>query len=479
MAHERWGARSHGRKHPRLHASTDASIPFQSLHSQNRLLRMNLLALDCGSSSVIAGVLNGQPVSGDEPRTFFKTRVSGPRVEVDAGEIVSALRSSIAKLGAKARKVDLIALAVMSPAWVAMDARGKALTPIITHQDRRSVEEARAIEQRVGKARHLQLAGNRPYPGGISSTTWAWYQKNHPQVMKRADLVGHLNTFLHRRMTGARVTDPSNASFMGLYRTVDLGGWSAELCNAIGAKPSQLPEILDGDRVGGTITPAAAREFGLTQGTPMLVSIMDGSTGMLMAGAKVGQLFNVTGSTDVLALCTDRPQPREGVLTRPLGVGRSWLTVCTLAAAASSLYWARSQFFSEMSMEDFRKEMMRIAAIGIKAAGTVRFEPYLAGDRASVEQRQGTFMGLTLASTREQMLGAIIESLAAASAARLPLLDNGSTPLLRTVVTSGGAADRLDKLMHRDWPGRWTFKPVTEATMQGLWKLSEAFRNGQ
>jgi hypothetical protein len=77
------------------------------------------------------------------------------------------------------------------------------------------------------------------------------------------------------------------------------------------------------------------------------------------------------------------------------------------------------------------------------------------------------------------MLSAIIEALAAASAARLPLLDDGSTPLLRTVVASGGASDRLDKLMHRDWPGRWTFKPVTEATMQGLWKLSEGFRNGR
>ena len=39
-----------------------------------------------------------------------------------------------------------------------------------------------------------------------------------------------------------------------------------------GAKRSQLPEIHDGDQVGGKITAAAAREFGLTQGTPMLVA---------------------------------------------------------------------------------------------------------------------------------------------------------------------------------------------------------------
>jgi xylulokinase len=440
---------------------------------------MNLLALDCGSSSIIAGVLNGGSVTGKEPRTFFKTTVNGPRVEVHANEIIKAIRSSIARLGARARKVDLIALAVMSPAWVAMDARGRALTPIVTHQDRRSVEEARALEKAVGKQRHLKLAGNRPYPGGISSTTWAWYRKHQPEILKKADLIGHLNTFLHRRMTGARVIDPANASFTGLYRTVDLGGWSDELCDAVGAKQSQLPEIQDGDQVAGTITAAAAREFGLTQGTPMLVSVVDGSAGMLMAGAKVGQLFNVTGSTDVLALCTDKPKPREGVLTRALGVNGLWLTVSTLAAVASALYWAKIQFFPDISIDDFRKLMHKLTTAGEKAAGSVRFEPFMAGDRTSIEQRQGVFTGLTLASTREQMLSAMIESLAAASAARLPMLDDGSTQLLRTVVTSGGAADRLDKIMHRDWPGRWTFKPVTEATMQGLWMLSEKFREGR
>jgi glycerol kinase len=38
--------------------------------------------------------------------------------------------------------------------------------------------------------------------------------------MKKADLCGHLNTFLHRQITGARIIDPSNASFTGFYETL-------------------------------------------------------------------------------------------------------------------------------------------------------------------------------------------------------------------------------------------------------------------
>ena len=60
------------------------------------------------------------------------------------------------------------------------------------------------LERKLGK-KYLQIAGTRPFPGGISSTTWAWYLKHEPQRLCRADLIGHLNTFLHRQVDrGAR-----------------------------------------------------------------------------------------------------------------------------------------------------------------------------------------------------------------------------------------------------------------------------------
>lgn len=429
------------------------------------------LGIDIGSSSVIAGILRGNKVLAEAPRAFFKSRCDGPKVEVEPAELLRALRTAIAGLEGRAAEVDAIHLAVMCPAWVAMDRTGAALTPLVTHQDRRSVAEAHALEAALGQERHLNLCGCRPFPGGISSTTWAWFKKHEPQRLKRADLVGHLNTFLHRQLTGARVTDPSNASFTGLYETLTLRGWSEELCANLGVKSSLLPEVLEADVVGGHITPEAARAFGLRAGTPMIVGLMDGSAGMLLAGAKVGQLFNVCGSTDVLALCTDRPKPHEKLLTRALGVQGKWLQVSTLAAVASAIYWVRDQMCPQMPIAEFQAEFRRLAKVGPKASGSVRFEPYMAGERTSIDQRQGAFTGLTLATTREQMLSAVVESLVAASAARLPLLAASGTKLLRDVAVSGGS-DRLDAIMRRDWPGQWKFKPVTDATMRGLATLT-------
>src|SRR5256712_35571 len=177
---------------------------------------MSLLAIDVGSSSVKTAVLCDGKVAGKITRAFFPTSHDGVRVEVDPRAILKAVRESVAALGSAAKRADAVTLAVMSPAWVAMDAAGKPLTPVITHQDRRSVEVAKRIEQRVGKERHLRLAGTRPFPGGIASTSWAWFLEDEPALMRRIDLAGNLNTFLHRQMTGARVTDPSNASFTGL-----------------------------------------------------------------------------------------------------------------------------------------------------------------------------------------------------------------------------------------------------------------------
>jgi xylulokinase len=427
---------------------------------------MKILGLDVGSSSVKAAILRGGSVVGKVVKAPFDTRYDGVKVEVDARKILRAIADAIGQLGSAARRVETIALTVMAPSWVAMDKKGKAITPVITHQDRRSTEVARDLEKRVGKARHLKLAGNRPFPGGISSTTWAWHWQNAPEVMKRADLVGHLNTFLHRRMTHSRVIDTSNASFMGVYSTLTLDGWNEELMEAVGAGVHELPPLMAADAVGGLITREAGEEFGLVHGTPMLVGCMDGSAAMLLAGNRPGQLVNVCGSTDVLALCTDRPRPHERLLTRAVGVGPRWVSVSTIASAGSSLAWAKENLFADLGWPQFKALMAKLGKRPPESG--VRFEPYLAGERTSVEQRQGAFTGLTLSTTREEMLSAVIESLASASAARLPLLAEGGTKFLPTVYVTGGVSDGLDELLHRDWEGRWRFEQVDEATLRGL-----------
>ena len=431
---------------------------------------MSLLGLDVGSSSVKAGIVRAGGILVKIARDSYPTHCDGPRVEVEPDQVLQAIARAIHQLGPAARKVEAIGLSVMSPAWIAMDRAGKPLTPLVTHQDRRSVEIARELERRVGGRRYLSIAGNLPFPGGISVTTAAWFVQHAPAVMRRADLIGHLNTFLHRQMTGGRVIDPSNASFTGLYETVRLGGWSAMLCKAARIAISKLPEIYPSNQIAGNITREAARRFGLTVGTPVMAGMVDTSAAMLLSGAAIGQLFNMSGSTDVLGLCTARPRPHPKLLTRALGVGRRWMSVATLAAGGSAIAWVKDQFFRDISQREYYALVGKLARQSKRRPSSdgIVFEPYLAGERTSIEQKRASFSGLTLATTRDDLLLAVIDALARASGARLQLLKTCGVRMLPRIMTSGGAARNLHDVLHRDWHGHWTFKFEDEASLRGL-----------
>src|SRR4051812_31321238 len=107
---------------------------------------MRVLGIDIGSSSVKAGVLTRGELNGPTAREEFATPYDGVRAEVDAQDILRAVGRAIRAVGADARRVDAIALSNMAPSWVAMDKRGRAITPLVTHQDRRSVDVARELE---------------------------------------------------------------------------------------------------------------------------------------------------------------------------------------------------------------------------------------------------------------------------------------------------------------------------------------------
>ena len=431
---------------------------------------MRVLAIDIGSSSIKAAVLTG-PKPQQVERVGYQTTYAGDRVEVPAANILKAVTGAIGCLGDAARHVDLIAFTGMAPSWLAVDKNGKPLTPVVTHQDRRSQLEAERIEAEVGRARHMHLTGNRPVPGGISSTTAAWFVRHARPRMKAAVLIGHLNTWLVNVVTGGRVIDPSNASFTGLYRTTNLGGWDDQLIAAAGVKREWLPDVIDGNVVAGRVSRRGATRLGVADGTPVLAGVIDGSGGLLLAGPEPGRVLNVVGSTDVLAVVTDRARPFDGLLTRALGVGRRWLSVGTVAAAGSALDWARRTLYGDLTPEAFYKH---VAAVSRRPNGPrVTFDARLAGSRTAVEPVRATVGGLSLATDRDAILAGLLDSLAAQSAARFDLFRRAKVPFDRHAYSTGGGDGTLARVLRRDWPGEWRFKTLNEATLAGAWRLAE------
>ena len=421
-----------------------------------------LLAIDVGSSSVKAAMLDGTRVVGDVASAPYQTDYDGDRAEVPVSRVEAAIRLAVAELDAG--EATALGLTGMGPAWLAMDDNGGAITPAVTHQDRRSLKQAKRIEKTLGRERHLALAGNRPTPGGISSTTAAWFAEN-TDVIERAATLGHLPTYLLFKLTGETAIDPSNAGFSGLM-DVSTGEWSDDLCAAANVPRHKLPPIRDAADVLGE-----TRENDLTipPGLPTLGGYVDGSGAILVAGAGPGKLIHSAGSTDVLALCLDRPMPRDGLLCRPVGTAGKWLSVATLASGGASLAWLRRLMFAEYDDQTFY-DAVTGAAGGPPPAE--RFRPHLAGDRQRVTQPAARFSGLTLSTGRDELLAAVVHSLIDDNAARLrrllALADEAGVTVDRNVTTTGGASSLADA-MHARWPGDdWTFTDVFDATLRGL-----------
>ncbi len=445
---------------------------------------MRILAIDVGSSSIKAGYFKNGRLK-DFAHIPVMSVLQSSKVEVPATGLLEAFEKAICQAMTSHKKLDAIALDTFSPGLVALDKQGQPIVGCITHQDRRSMQQACELETRVGAERHLNITGNRPFPGGMASTSLLWIKQREPGRFKQIARIGQPTTLLVHHLTGKWTIDPSQAAFLGLYESISLAGWSAELCQAVGIKMAQLPEILFADEVAGrTLTPISER-LGIPADTPVFASLVDTSAAMVATSAQPGTLVHSAGSSDVLALCLKTPKPAPDILTRPLGPGkympRRWLAVSTIAAGGSTMKWLHENMFRDLSAKAFAKLTVRIgrqlvpttpntAPIADAAPmAPVSFQPYLAGDRTSMENRAAAFKNLTLATDRCAMLQAAIVALAQTSQERLERLAKIHS-ICNPIYTMGGQTE-LAAIMQRYWPGGWKFQPLEHEALGGLVKM--------
>ncbi|VVT04137.1 Glycerol kinase [Sphingomonas sp. EC-HK361] len=121
---------------------------------------------------------------------------------------------------------------------------GEPLAPAIVWQDRRTAADCRALrdadhEDAVQAKTGLILD---PY---FSGSKMGWAMREWPQLAEAGDrlAVGTIESWLVWKLTGAHVTDASNASRTALM-ALD-GGWDDELADLFGAPRRALPEIVD------------------------------------------------------------------------------------------------------------------------------------------------------------------------------------------------------------------------------------------
>lgn len=429
---------------------------------------MYLLSIDFGTSAVKLSVADETGrVLGWAKEGYPYLLLPGEKVEMSPGALWDALFAAASRLDEGLRsRVEMLCYDTFSPSPVFLDEAGELVYPnIITHMDRRSRPQSAQIDRLVGKDAYMNISGIYPFPGGCSAMTFLWFLQNEPEVYRRTCRLGHLTTYIHKQFTGEWMVDLVNASMMGLYETTTQRGWSGELIRALGLKESWFGEIVCPGTPLGRLLPGMAARLGLRPGIPVAAGTNDVAAAQMGAGnSRPGQMMNTTGSSEMVSILTDKPAVNPEYYLRNSALPGIWQIYAT-TAGGFAVDWFYKEFCREMSREEFYAYVDNVIEECLEDE-SVTFDPYLTGDRQSLEKRTGAWHGLTLEATRDKMLAAMLRSMqgvlgkAIRQAARVQDLD-------RVIKISGGmATPAYQKLKQRELPG-FSFQVVDDCPILG------------
>jgi xylulokinase len=318
---------------------------------------------------------------------------------------------------------------------VVLDAYGDALRPAILWNDGRSADECRELEASV---HDLGTIAGVPAMPGFTAPKLLWLKKNEPEIF---DCIAHIllpKDFVRLKLTGELATDLSDAAGT-LWLDQAHRNWSAELITASGLQPAQMPLVLEGTAVSGTVIDRVARQLGLPQGIIVAAGAGDAAAGAVGIGAvDEGDAFLSLGTSAQLFVASRsyRPRPQQFLHAYCHAVPDRWFQMAAMLNGAVCLSWIARQ----LTEPDIEALLVRTAMEAPHPSG-LTFLPYLSGERTphNDPEARGAFIGLGTDTTPSSMVRAVLEGVAFSCVDAKDCLSAAGTRLESLSVIGGGS----------------------------------------
>ena len=376
-----------------------------------------LLVFDAGTSSTRALLFAGDGTLVAAAQEEIAQHYPRPGwVEHDAAEIWSrtlACGQAMVERAGGAERIAAIGISNQRETAVAWDrATGAPLTRAIVWQDRRTSEACAALKAAGNEAAVTEATGLLldPY---FSATKWRWMIDELPEVAAAAArgtlALGTVESWLVWKLSGgAHVSDASNAS-RTLLMALTGAGFDRGLCDLFGVPFAALPHVVDNV---GSIATCAAGWFGAAIPICGLAGDQQAATigqGCLAPGATKATFGS--GAFILTSTGTVVPRSRHRLLATVLaqvGGERLYALEGSVFVAGSMVNWLRDA----MGWIGSAADTERIARDSDN--GGVSFVPALAGLGAPHWRPDAKAMiaGLTLGTTKDQIVRAAMESIA-------------------------------------------------------------------
>jgi len=392
--------------------------------------------------------------------------------------VIEATRALLAESRIAAGDIAVIAFSGQMMGCLPVDAAGRPLRRCIIWADQRAVAQAARLAERVGEERVYRITGHRVSPT-YSAPKMMWVRDNEPDVFAQTYKFLHVKDYIAYRMTGAFVTDCSDASGMSIY-DLERGEWSDEILQALELDAGMLPEVHNSTDVVGELTKLAAEELGLRAGIPVVIGGGDGASAAVGAGAvKEGPAYNYIGSSSWVSFGAARPiyDPGRRIFNWAHMVPGMFAPCGTMQAAGGSYQWLRRQICWSETVEasetgdDAYEVMNRRAAESVPGARGLLFLPYLQGERSPHwnPRARGAYVGLQVTHTRADLIRATLEGISMNLRTILQSFLDAGACINEVILIGGGAKGALWRQILADVFGRPTLQPrlLEEATSLG------------
>lgn len=397
------------------------------------------LGIDIGTSGVKAVVLDGHgAIVGQGTAALTVQRPQPSWSEQDPDDWWLATEAAVGAIDPAIRRaVRGIGVAGQMHGATMLGADDRPLAPAILWNDGRSFAECAALEADVPDLR--TIAGNIAMPG-FTAPKLRWVRDHRPDVFARIAMVLLPKDYVRLLMTGEKASDLSDSAGT-LWLDVERRAWSDALLTACSLERRQMPRLLEGSEISGTLAADVAERWGMGR-VPVAAGGGDNAAGAAGIGVvNDGKALLSLGTSGVIFVANDRfkPNPARAVHAFCHCLPGLWHQMSVHLSAAACIDWV-----ARLTGANGPAELFARAEQAGPANGPELFLPYLSGERTphNDPQVRGAFLGLDHDSDANRLAQAVLEGVAFALADGLDVLREAGTSITELAVIGGGARSR-------------------------------------
>ena len=380
-------------------------------------------------------------VSKEYPLEFPKPGWSQQKPEDWKAAMMAGVPELIA--GIDASEIKGIGSGGQMHGLVVLDKDDNVIRPAILWNDGRTAAQVDYLNGEIGKEKLSALTANIAF-AGFTAPKILWMKENEPENFAKIDKIMLPKDYINYVLTGVHACDYSDASGM-LLLDVQNKCWSSEMLAICGVEEKQMPKLFESFECIGTVKPEIAKALGLPEGVKVAAGAGDNAAAAVGTGVVGEGGCNISLGTSGTVFISSKSfgvDKHNALHAFAHADGGYHLMGCMLSAASCNK-WLMDDIFKT---DDYAGEQ---AAIDEEKLGrnNVFFLPYLMGERSPINDTdaRGTFIGMSMDTTRADMTLAVLEGVAFAIRDSVEVARSLGVDIPSSKICGGGAKSPLWK----------------------------------